>query len=866
IPTNTPGKHYIIENRQKQTMYDRAWGKGLYIYRAVDSGHIESSEIYNPVQRPEPRDGNPDYYANPNSGNYDGYINLLSADGRYTFHNNLPPDYRISTKNALRITKGEPNIKGYDERDYCGMMLNESTGRWERYYAMYSPVDNAPWYYTTNINNAERHRLGNAFGDTYDGFSLNFNKVLSKWSNPGIDTNWSGNTNFSIEILSENPVNGAVSFRVRFTNPQDAPLGRPMGLKVSNQGVSYGINWYQANHPSTELQPGFSHYNVYYKTSSSVWTLLTSTTNTSLYITIPYNSTPNQIYLPRRSSFKITAVKSNGEESNNSDIVNVNLDQTIRTSSITIPSNYSLIIDDSLSVEVDDSFIMNENSSLILGNGSRLITNSQASLSIANNCRIEGNNQTLGNVSGSRIIANGSVNIGSNVSFSSDNKKWDGLEISASGTVSLNKIEFKNADLICNTDVSINEGNFKNSAIYQKNACLSVTNSQFDKAYVSSYSKGSGVSTEINYCAFSGENSLEAIQLNSIDKFNLNNNTIQGYDIGISLYETTNGYIERNNIKNNEIGIQLYHSGVSISDANIIKNNDYGIIAYRKSLWSLEGSKSMPYQKIVNNKYAQILFAYDSAPEYAEFNEIYNLENNAKPFVICTNVPSDPKMIIFNNNYLGTSFDPKVNLDPSDLYLYDSVWEPEDGLNNTSIIPIAYKSAKESEKNENYTIAKSMMQEYYTTVADTSILFDKASKHLLALEKLSTNNYESLLNIYQNYNGQDNETLNLYDYLQNYCSINQSQYQKAISWLENRIENPISQLDSLFATIDIGYVYMLIDDNKATNIVTNMEYLKPSSFSSYSLNRKNQLRNLLPTHENSEEYIDSANELSQVVL
>ncbi|MDD2650971.1 MAG: T9SS type A sorting domain-containing protein [Candidatus Cloacimonadales bacterium] len=843
IPTSIPNRHYIIENRQGLHEYDTAFGHGLYIYRAQDEGGLSNSLIYENI---------PQHVANLNWP-YDGCINLLSADGRYIFTTNLSANQTISSPSLLRITKGAPHPRGYDERDYCGQFNGNS-----RYYCINIPSANAPWYTDPGQRPIDCHPYGDAFGDNFDGFSLGFNKVFSKWTNPGIDPVWSPNTNFSVEILSENAQTGAVSFRIRFINPEEAPLPRPMGLKVSNQGIAYDIQWYQ---PNTTLQPGFSHYNVYYKTNiNPTWRLLTSTTSTNLQMSIPFDTNPNVATLNRKSYFRVTSVKNNGNESNFSDQIMVDLNQNITISSLSIPQNYTVVVDDSMSVIIDEDMTMNENSSLILGTGSQIIINPDATLNIASNSVIQGTNRTQGDILGSRIIVNGNLTVGDNVSFTSDNGSWDGIEINSINPITLNNANFVNADLYTNRDVNITNSTFDNSTIYQRHSSLSISNSQFVKSCVNAFTKVQGVSTMIKNSTFDGNMDMEAIQLNSIEKYSITENTINNYGIGISLYETTFGYIEKNQISDNRIGIQMYHAGANITNANIVENNDYGIVAYRKSLWSLEGSKSAPYQKIINNKYAQVLFSYDSAPEYAEFNQIYKSVYSAKPLVTCTNVPTNPKKIIFTNNYFGSNFDPKYNLEPNDIYDYSSAWEPEIDLGNLSTIPETYKSAKESEKNGNYTEAKEIMLSFYSAVPDSSILLDKSSKQLLALEKLTSLNYSELTSFYQSYNGQDSEIINLFDYLQNCCALNLNEYQTAISWLETQITDPITQLDSLFATIDIAYIYLLMENKRSANIVSNMEYLKPSSFSSFSVNRMQLLNDLL-----FDDGVNENNQSSQVI-
>ena len=154
-----------------------------YIYIALqDEGGLSNSLIYENI---------PQHVANLNWP-YDGCINLLSADGRYIFTTNLSANQTISSPSLLRITKGAPHPRGYDERDYCGQFNGNS-----RYYCINIPSANAPWYTDPGQRPIDCHPYGDAFGDNFDGFSLGFNKVFSKWTNPGIDPVWSPVTNFS---------------------------------------------------------------------------------------------------------------------------------------------------------------------------------------------------------------------------------------------------------------------------------------------------------------------------------------------------------------------------------------------------------------------------------------------------------------------------------------------------------------------------------------------------------------------------------------------------------------------------------------------------------------------------------------------
>jgi Secretion system C-terminal sorting domain len=50
-------------------------------------------------------------------------------------------------------------------------------------------------------------------------------------------------------------------------------------------------------------------------------------------------------------------------------------------------------------------------------------------------------------------------------------------------------------------------------------------------------------------------------------------------------------------------------------------------------------------------------------------------------------------------------------------------------------------------------------------------------------------------------------------WLSNKCDVKLGNYQTAVSWYENIIDNPESENDSSFAIIDLGYVYILMEDS-----------------------------------------------------
>jgi len=821
IPTWEPSKYYVLESRQGLSEWDHAWDKGIYIY-AVNEGGIRDY--------PHP--------LNSQDWGYEGMVNLLSADGRWVFHNNSLTftNYTDFYEN-MRIWKVEPNPHGSDERDYYGRVYIGGSAK--RFYCF------KKWH-SGDYLTGNGHPLGDAWGDDFDAFSVSYNKVFSRWSNPGLETSFSAN--FSLEIMNEN--NNLVLVRVRFANPSHAPLARPMGLSgTSSNGISYALNWYQ---PNTDLQPGFQSYELYHRRSTtSTWNLIASTTDQNINLSIPYVGNPNIIPIHKRNYFKVRAVKASpGGESNFSDEIKI-VNNDIIIPYYSIPSGKTLSIDDSLTVRVTGSLELQADSGLFLGRGSKLIVQEGASLVIGNNCQVKGTNKTVGIEAGSAIVIIGSVSVGTSVTFSSDIDCWDGLIIDSATQSNLVGVSFNNADLATYSDVTVEGCTFSNGIIKQFAKDLTISNSTFTSASIKSVAKLEDSSINIVSSQFTGSPNQDAIDINSMSKYSISGNYISGYRTALAIYESMNGSIEANEIVGNGTGIQLYHAVADIYNGNSVQNNDYGIVALRNSLWSLQGSKITPYQFVTDNSSCQVLFTYDSAPEYMEFNHIYSTNNSDKAFVVCDKVPSDPKKILIANNYFGTMFDPLKNLIPTEIFIYEPVWVPDPASANVSIIPGLYKTAKDYQRSSDYDAAQVLWYQYYSAVPDSSILYDKTAKQLLSVEKLTSDDYSQLLSFYGTTGTTSPISMHLLNYLSNYCLIEVNALQPAILWLESQIENPVTDVDSLFAAIDIGYLYMLVDSSKAA-VQGKLPWLKPTSVQAFESDRNNAIMSLINGQSNSQ--------------
>jgi hypothetical protein len=88
--------------------------------------------------------------------------------------------------------------------------------------------------------------------------------------------------------------------------------------------------------------------------------------------------------------------------------------------------------------------------------------------------------------------------------------------------------------------------------------------------------------------------------------------------------------------------------------------------------------------------------------------------------------------------------------------------------------------------------------------------------------------------------------LELADFLVNFCDIRLENWPTAIAWFEDVIQNPTSFEDSIFAIIDLGYTYLLMENGNYKSTYTgSLPQYKFSINSDYEENR-NFLLSLLP--------------------
>jgi tetratricopeptide (TPR) repeat protein len=158
-----------------------------------------------------------------------------------------------------------------------------------------------------------------------------------------------------------------------------------------------------------------------------------------------------------------------------------------------------------------------------------------------------------------------------------------------------------------------------------------------------------------------------------------------------------------------------------------------------------------------------------------------------------------------------------------------------------------YVSAIEQFENGNYSEAKNLFQLLIQQYPKSDYA-QAAMKELLRLEEYVASDYADLKDYYLTNDSIISDTLlvKLGDNLANQCDIKLKNWPQAINWYENKITNPSCLEDSVFAIIDLGYVYFLMENQGLKSAYTgNLKEFKPKTKEKF-FEHRDFLLSLLP--------------------
>lgn len=536
---------------------------------------------------------------------------------------------------------------------------------------------------------------------------------------------------------------------------------------------------------------------------------------------------------------------------------------TLLHTDVTTNINYRGLIGISKDIHVTtgNQLTFNNNADIYLLNNAKLIVDAGATLVIQDNVQFLGNHNNS-------IQVNGNIQIGQNLTFARNGNSgyFDGLYLNNKNMqatitgATFNKTRFYNygASLV------MNNCTFNDCYIARSHrGYVTISNSNFDRTwlYLENQTNDPNLIATVSGCNFSTNYTMAGIDLWYYGKYFIENNTIQGYYNGMQINysgkgNTGNQSIFGNHIYNSAMAAILAYNTIGSIAGNNIHNNKYGVRLMNGCNVALFGNASAQNQsqtqQIKDNTSYEVYASQFSFPWYFRFNEIIdedNLGNPTDPMVLHDrpNVPPLLKLDVRYNCW-GNHFNPDQDLKTTNgVYKWYPTWCPGGGGIEPDPIEDMYLSAVEQFENDNYTAAKNLFQLLIQQYPKSDYA-QAAMKELLRLEEYVASDYTGLKEYYLTNDSITTDTVlvKLGDILANKCDVNLENWPQAISWYENKIINPTCLEDSVFAIIDLGYVYFLMENQGLKSTYTgDLKQFKPESKEKY-FEHKDFLLSLLP--------------------
>jgi hypothetical protein len=480
------------------------------------------------------------------------------------------------------------------------------------------------------------------------------------------------------------------------------------------------------------------------------------------------------------------------------------------------------------------------------------------------------------------ISSFGDLIIGSNVLFQCiDNTKQSYINTEQTCNISVGaNITLSNMDWIIDNSsliMTINSGIFNHSLLQSNQNSLTLNSCTFNDGEGVVFSSGNltasgchfyGASlratsgsagkwvTITSQCQFT--NAVYGVYLDNYPNFNIQYSTFSSNSTGIRLFHSGTGsgrQLLNNTISSNGTGIKVYNSFATLTSRNLVNRgnkiyyNNIGLQSYDNSQVSLIGYAGAATwnatQYIKDNTSYEVEASQGSFPVPFKYNAIID-EDNTEQMLYYTGQPNESLDVRYN--YWGVNIDPQNDFYPWQCYNWLPDWVPGGGGGGSgSGAESLYLAASENIETEEYAEAKEGLEQIVDEYPETEYA-KAAMKELYAIEEYTGDNY-SALKYYYNSNSViqgDSSLIKLAGFLANFCEIKLENWPTALAWFEDVVENPETMEDSIFAIIDMGYTYWLMENGglKSTYTGTMPQY-KFASQKDYEENR-DYLLSLLP--------------------
>jgi hypothetical protein len=387
---------------------------------------------------------------------------------------------------------------------------------------------------------------------------------------------------------------------------------------------------------------------------------------------------------------------------------------------------------------------------------------------------------------------------------------------------------------------------FNNSPLVLADADLSLTNS-----------------ATVSGCHITATTPIDDFVVENYKNYSITNNVISGGLYGMALYFSGWGtgshpvhLVQSNQITNcTEGGLYIYGSNASVT-MNHINHNLSGIeMLDNNSQTALTGNQNaLDYsgtQEINDCSGIELYASNNCFPYYMRFNAIIDEDNGGTPtdpLMYYDDKPTNLKFDVAYNCW-GNNFDPSTDLYAnSGYYKPYPTWCPgTTGNPQITLDEDMYNTGINDVNSENYFAAKSVFQLLVETYPKSD--YSRAAmKELFAIEPYVGNDYSGLKSYFLTNDSivADTALANLGDFLANSCNVQMQDYPDAVAWYENKIQNSTDPTDSVFAIIDLGHLYLMMDTTgNRPGFIGLLPQYKPKTKAKY-VTYRDSLINLLP--------------------
>ncbi len=440
-----------------------------------------------------------------------------------------------------------------------------------------------------------------------------------------------------------------------------------------------------------------------------------------------------------------------------------------------------------------------------------------------------------------RIVVNGNLVLGEDVSFRTEN-----------GATLL--LEFTNAQSIS----SFVGTTFQNCGLNLPNISLSFQGCSFDETPLVMRNQNlvPGLIATVEGCSFNAASNqfANAIEIEQYDSYLIKDNTIDGndnyYTNGIFVTNCGNAsVIVVRRIVNNSIsdccesGLAFYASSGEIYN-NRITGNKVGVkLLNNSNVKDFSGrcieTDIQNTQYIHDNDNIEVKITRNCVPLRMKYNAI--TASASHPYIKYEDeTPTNTPLIInIAHNHWGSGLNPNthfVSTNPNVSFTYLPLWNPGSCLGNEGgdvrdMVTLADSLSDIGRFGEAKLVYKQIVSLYPSTVEAQVAL-----KTLFNLECVSGLDFDGLKTYYLNDTviARNNNLNKLASSLSNRCNEVMRRYEDAIMWYEGVLLDTLSTFnDSIFAAIDLGNLYLRMDAMGEKGVAGKLTQYNPVSREAY---------------------------------